>query len=776
MASKAITVTLKSDGKVLATMDVARGCEPIQIGRSHSCALQTPPDDRSVSGRHARLFWKGSTLYLEDMGSSNGVYFNGKRIDKPIKVEIDGLYAIGSCLLVAERTTRRSAGPRSDGHKLEFLNGERAGQTVSVKPKSDETNAAFTIGLDPGCDLCLPDMMVSRRHAHLSVKGNGDCWIADDGSSNGTYVNGEKLAGRERLLKDGDKISIAYFDIRFLDGGVKHTRANLTARLVLLLVTAGILATGYVLWKFNPGRKTAADYRALAARVAANERFDLAMVYMDEADVARNAEAERMQNSALRGQIRQWEETCKGWGEVRSAFESGKLRTARTKLAAMLGDGYAWGWNQSTAVDMRKDAEFASRLVRVLTDTSDFVSRAEKSAVTRSELAAAEGVVRNYLGTNAGQLKARPYLSPAVKRLEGHQSRLRQIDDGLSRTDAALEALAAENPDLDAIIGQLTSTSNDGRLPYGVRAHATELLPVCETFKNALAFLEKEKAMVSDMAFDSVQNGRTSLPLPSKDECAAAAAFSDFRARLIARHDGYLKNVSILFPMVRNLASAGIKPSDKGRFASLVASDSVWAKALSFDCFSGPFPMPSRVDPCGAYDELLGIEHTYENLRNLPKPPGRQTSVVMNFVPKCQTAKAAYDQVRTFMQFLDRSDMQGFKSGKLGRLYALCAQIMADRDKVIAMLRKQSKTAKSERERIVAGYYVEYFSDDPSYADLRALEMAFKGLQKKISEMSEQYEAATDPEKRIKLRDRIIATGIPGMEQVRMRWVEAATE
>lgn len=776
MSDRALTVTLKSDGKAIATLDVARGCEPILIGRSHSCALRTPPDDKSVSGRHARLFWKGRSLYIEDMGSSNGVYFNGKRIDKPLKVEIDGLYAIGGCLLVASRPERRVARRRADGNRLEFLNGDRIHQTVAIKPKPGAGGGAFTIGLDPSCDLCIPDMMVSRRHASLSVRGNGDCWIKDEGSSNGTYVNGEKLSSKERLLKDGDKISIAYFDIRFLDGGVKHSRSHFLPRILLLFITVGILASAWVLYKFNPARRTASDCRALASRAAAEERFDLAAAYMDEAYLARNAETERMQNDALRGQIRQWEETHKGWGEVRSSLEKGYIKEARIKLAAMLGEGYVWGWNQTTAVEMRKDAETANSLIRALTDAADVISRAEKSGISRDELAAAEKAAKGYLADNMARLRSRPYLSSAIKRLDGFLERMKSIDAGLKRSDAALEGLAGANPDVSEVVERLTSVANDEALPYGVRAHAKAFLPVCAKFGDVVAFLEKEKARVSDLDFDSIRMDKDGMPLPGKDECSASSALSDFRSRLKLRHENHLKDVAILSPMVRNLDSVGVRFSDKGRLFSVVASSPAWAKALAFDCFSGRFPLPSRVDPCGMYDELVGIEYTYENLRNLPKPPARQMSVVMNFVPKCQTAKAAYEQVRTFMQFLDRPEMQEFKLGRLGRLYATCAQILADRENLTAMLRKYAKGSGSERAKIIAGYYAEYFSDEPSYADLRALEMSFKGLQKSIAALSERYEAEPDPEKRIKLRDQIIATGIPGMEQVRMRWVEATSE
>lgn len=49
---------------------------------------------------------------------------------------------------------------------------------------------------------------VSRRHAHLEVRDD-QYFLIDDGSMNGTDVNGEKLAPHQpRLIKDGDTIHI----------------------------------------------------------------------------------------------------------------------------------------------------------------------------------------------------------------------------------------------------------------------------------------------------------------------------------------------------------------------------------------------------------------------------------------------------------------------------------------------------------------------------------------------------------------------------------------
>ena len=41
---------------------------------------------QTVSARHARLFWKGGVLWLEDLGSTNGTFLNGERLTEPRRV------------------------------------------------------------------------------------------------------------------------------------------------------------------------------------------------------------------------------------------------------------------------------------------------------------------------------------------------------------------------------------------------------------------------------------------------------------------------------------------------------------------------------------------------------------------------------------------------------------------------------------------------------------------------------------------------------------------
>ena len=64
-------------------------------------------------------------------------------------------------------------------------------QTITL----DARNPRAMIGRDPtACQLVGPDQSVSRRHAEVAVDAGGQAWIRDNGSSNGTWVDGRALA------------------------------------------------------------------------------------------------------------------------------------------------------------------------------------------------------------------------------------------------------------------------------------------------------------------------------------------------------------------------------------------------------------------------------------------------------------------------------------------------------------------------------------------------------------------------------------------------------
>src|SRR5579862_6628792 len=73
----------------------------------------------------------------------------------------------------------------------------RAGQR-SLPP-----GPAYLIGRDPEADIVVPDACVSWQHAVLRLDG-GRWALADNGSSNGTFVNEQRITSA--TLADGDTI------------------------------------------------------------------------------------------------------------------------------------------------------------------------------------------------------------------------------------------------------------------------------------------------------------------------------------------------------------------------------------------------------------------------------------------------------------------------------------------------------------------------------------------------------------------------------------------
>jgi predicted component of type VI protein secretion system len=86
-------------------------------------------------------------------------------------------------------------------------------QAVLVMFRSDGERRSFSvtrdvtvIGRREDCDLRIPLNDVSRKHARL-IKEEGGMRLEDLGSSNGTYLNGQRVE-REAILQAGDSIQV----------------------------------------------------------------------------------------------------------------------------------------------------------------------------------------------------------------------------------------------------------------------------------------------------------------------------------------------------------------------------------------------------------------------------------------------------------------------------------------------------------------------------------------------------------------------------------------
>lgn len=89
---------------------------------------------------------------------------------------------------------------------LHFVTGPLANQVAALE------KPVVTIGSVPGNDIVISDPSVSRKHVGLR-KVEGGYEVADFGSTNGVYVNGERMP--KKKLAVGDVIRVGNTEIVF---------------------------------------------------------------------------------------------------------------------------------------------------------------------------------------------------------------------------------------------------------------------------------------------------------------------------------------------------------------------------------------------------------------------------------------------------------------------------------------------------------------------------------------------------------------------------------
>ncbi len=112
---------------------------------------------------------------------------------------------------------------QTGGYVLKFVSGKYQGGEFPL-----ELDSEIEIGRGGELDMVLVEDMVSRRHAKITSYGR-ELYIEDFGSTNGTFVNGEKIEGRARI-KEGDRILIGTNIIKLVhrDSGMDDTGPDMS--------------------------------------------------------------------------------------------------------------------------------------------------------------------------------------------------------------------------------------------------------------------------------------------------------------------------------------------------------------------------------------------------------------------------------------------------------------------------------------------------------------------------------------------------------------------
>ncbi len=161
------------------------------IGRRPESNIHLPYD--TISRVHAKIRIQNGNCYLSDLGSRNKTYVNNMPVDGEYQLKTNDVIMFKDSNYMLVVTIKYSC---ADGKK------SNNGDTI-------------TIGRSQSNDIVVNHVAASRVHAVVTRQNDGRCYISDNKSLNGTFVNGMRVTGRI-LLNKGDKIMIAgtklYFD------------------------------------------------------------------------------------------------------------------------------------------------------------------------------------------------------------------------------------------------------------------------------------------------------------------------------------------------------------------------------------------------------------------------------------------------------------------------------------------------------------------------------------------------------------------------------------
>src|SRR6267378_1536362 len=110
-----------------------------------------------------------------------------------------------SCLLICTPCLSTLSPPGAPTMPFSVIPTEKGAATQRLDFECEE----ITIGRVDENDICLPKGNISKKHTKIVVK-DGKIIVLDLKSTNGTYVNGRKLAGPQ-LISPADKVYIGDF-------------------------------------------------------------------------------------------------------------------------------------------------------------------------------------------------------------------------------------------------------------------------------------------------------------------------------------------------------------------------------------------------------------------------------------------------------------------------------------------------------------------------------------------------------------------------------------
>ena len=747
----ALKILLEHAGTLLYELNTNEYTREIIIGRGMECTWTLDGVDSSASTRHAVISKRKNNFYITDLGSRNGIFFQNKRI-KERKLAAGDRISLGECTIIVEKFEEKNK-KASQFHRLEYMDAKGYRTTVDInKPQ-------MLIGSAPDCDIIFQNQLISSRHAELMLRSDGSCWIRDLNSRNGTSVNGmELMMDGERMLKDNDVITIAYLEIRFLDAAVEHHDAKLWPAIKTLAITALIIMAGYIAYlHIFPSSEKIIELARIEMKKGDLVKAEKLLV---ASETAMGAEKNEHIRNQLRKTMQLWKSTMIMWERVRKDIERKEHSQALQRLGSMdLGDVTGWSW--PGGVLAKKRANTAKILLDAIFST---LSTLENESATLNEVKLCRDGLNRAISESSQPDMA--FLKSSVREAEGLLKNVERTLSDDNELQTALGLLSSRQPDYQAIISRLQGIGKSSRGP--VKSKANKVLPAIMTLnretRRVLVMVDK----VSEMDFEAVNS--FTLDLPEAIDWATEKNIGSLRRSLIETVERF-KDASLQLSLShKNLEKKGVITGKNIPVLECFLDEANMKALYSFDCLNMPLPRNSRKEPAGRYDELLGIEFFYDYVSNIHAHFTTVNVDELPFKPRLYEAREVILEIEKFFRFANKDENQWFNRGKFAQYMEHCRKILALRNKIVTEQVNRPAAAGS-REFIVSRGIAAYLLPDGEQQKKLAgeVELAYSAFKRNILKLNREFNIAM-PEEALKIRARIIKTGLPGDSIVKKMW------
>jgi len=225
----------------------------------------------AVSRRHARIYMWDSQVFIEDLGSSNGIFVQGKRINEAALVKPGVPINIGEFTLnviYADEDETEEKPPRF------YLKGRMPPFKDEIIPLEEDE---IFVGRVDENHIVITHNSVSRRHSVIKIDMSQEiARISDLESSNGTFVDGNRI--KDAILQNGNIIRFGDVEFEFVDTQAPKTTASKNKKTGglkfsrnMIIVVAVVFGLLFVLVVAGSLKKRA-DQRRMISNVAKQEK------------------------------------------------------------------------------------------------------------------------------------------------------------------------------------------------------------------------------------------------------------------------------------------------------------------------------------------------------------------------------------------------------------------------------------------------------------------------------------------------------------------------